>query len=172
MPVFCYSQNNTDIIKQQTKFEVFTSKTGSITKFIDTNMPDIPISLYHLETGIRTILGEPENAYFYRIEKEETSQSLGRIAMIEYSDLVEINKALDRLVNEVEPDIQRNPDYLENKFITDDGFQIGYFISKGKATWYMKLEKYSSSTVLVKNQDTLVSAFKNAQLKIEELKNK
>lgn len=67
-------------------------------------------------------------------------------------------------------DIQSNPDYLENKFITEDGFQIGYYVSKGKASWYIKLERYGSSTVFVKNAEALISAFKNAQSKIEELK--
>lgn len=35
---------------------------------------------------------------------------------------------------EVEKDIAANPDYLENKFVTVDGFQVGYYVSKeGKA---------------------------------------
>ena len=90
--------------------------------------------------------------------------------MIEYSDLVEINKALDKLCASVETDIAANPDYLENKFRTVDGFEVGYYINKAKASWFMKLERYTSSTVFVKNQETLVDAFKNAQAKIEELK--
>lgn len=125
-----------------------------------------------LEAGIRTIIGSQNNAYFYRIEEPETSRSVSHIAMIEYSDLVEINKALDRLVSEVDSDIQSNPDYLENKFITEDGFQIGYYVSKGKANWFMKLERYSASTVFVKNAEVVTTALKDAQSKIEELKNK
>ena len=62
------------------------------------------------------------------------------------------------------------PYYLENKFRTVDGFEIGYYISKGQAGWYMKLEKYSSSTVFSRDRMTLLTAFKNAQSKIEELK--
>lgn len=172
IPFLCYSQSNEES-KKLTKFEEFSSKTGSITKFVDTTMPNIPQSFMgSLEAGVRTIIGSQNNAYFYRIEEAETSRSTSHIAMIEYSDLVEINKALNKLLSEVDSDIQSNPDYLENKFVTEDGFQVGYYVSKGKASWYMKLERYSSSTVFVKNAEVVTSALKDAQSKIEELKNK
>ncbi len=172
IPLACYSQNNEDA-KKLTKFEEFSSKTGSITKFIDVTLPNIPRSYSGtLETGVRTISGSQKNMYFYRIEESETSSRNGHIAMIEYSDLVEINKALDRLIKEVDLDIQSKPDYLENKFVSNDGFQIGYYVSKGKAAWYMKLERYASSTVFPKSAEDLIPAFKNAQSKIEELKSK
>ena len=90
--------------------------------------------------------------------------------MIEYSDLVEVNKALAKLVGEVDADCNANPDYLENKFVTDDGFEVGYYVSKGKANWYLKLERYESSTVFVKNAEELTSNFTAAQKKIEELR--
>ena len=161
----------TEAGKQLTKFEVFTSKTGRILKFVDTNMPRIPESFMgSLETSIRTIMGGEKNMYFYRIEEEETSRSIAHIAMIEYSDLVEINKALSKLIKDVESDCQANPDYLENKFITEDGFQIGYYVSKGKPSWYLRLERYSKSTVFIKDAEVLVSHFSAAQKKIEELK--
>jgi hypothetical protein len=157
--------------KQMTKFEEFSSATGKIVKFQDYKLPNMAESFMgSLETGIRTIMGGTSNAYFYRIEETETSRTVSHIAMIEYSDLVEINKALDKLCASVETDIAANPDYLENKFRTVDGFEVGYYINKAKASWFMKLERYTSSTVFVKNQETLVDAFKNAQAKIEELK--
>ena len=90
--------------------------------------------------------------------------------MIEYSDLVEINKALTKLASEVEADVASNPDHLENKFRTEDGFEVGYFVSKGEANWYLKLVRYSRHTVIVKNKTVVIDAFKNAQAKIEELK--
>ena len=50
------------------------------------------------------------------------------------------------------------------------GNEIGYYVSNGKANWYMKLERYSSSTVFVKNAESLTTNFQDAQKKIEELK--
>lgn len=156
--------------KKLTKFEEFSSKTGAILKFVDVKMPNIPMSFMgSLESGIRTIKGG-QNAYFYRIEKVETSRSVSHIAMIEYSDLVEINKALAKLTSEVDADCVESPDYLENKFRTVDGVEIGYYVSKGKASWFLKLERYASSTVFIKSKEALIEAFTNAQEKIEELK--
>lgn len=171
--MFCFTSfgQTNEAAKKLTKFEEFSSKTGRITKFVDVNMPRISESfLGSLETGVRTIMGSDRNAYFYRIEDPETSRSVSHIAMIEYSDLVEINKALAKLVGEVDADCAANPDYLENKFVTDDGFEIGYYVSKGKASWYLKLERYSNSTVFIKNASELTNNFTAAQKKIEELR--
>ena len=168
LPLATFAQNTEDV-KKLTKFEEFSSKTGSIVKFVDVKMPRISLSWGSLDARIRTIKSG-NNAYFYRLEKPETSSSTAKIAMIEYSDLVEINKALAKLVSEVDADVASNPDYLENKFRTVDGFEVGYYVSKGEANWYLKLERYSSSTVFVKNQTLVIDAFKNAQAKIEELK--
>lgn len=169
MPVALLAQSDSE--KKLTKFEQFTSKTGRISKFVDVKMPNIPLSFMgSLEAGVRTLFGEQSNSYFYRIEERETARSITHIAAIEYSDLVEINKALSKLVSEVETDCSTNPDYLENRFITEDGFQIGYYISKGKVSWYLKLERYSKSTVFIKNAEALKSNFTAAQQKIEELK--
>jgi hypothetical protein len=165
MPLVSFAQDDSE--KQQTKFEQLASKTGKISKFVDVKMP----RLSYLETSIRTVLGEQENQYFYRIEKPETSTTNSRIAMIEYSDLVEINKALTKLLSEVDADCESNPDYLENRFITDDGFRIGYYVDNGKANWFIRLERYGKSTVFIK-KEVLAENFPQAQKKIEELKGK
>ena len=162
-PLVTFAQNETN--KPQTKFEQLASKTGSILKFADVKMP----RLSYLETSIRIIMGEQINEYFYRIEKPETSRSLEKIAMIEYSDLVEINKALKKLLSEVENDCASNPDFLENKFITEDGFRIGYYVDNGKDNWFIKLEPFGESTVFIK-KEVLAEQFPAAQRKIEELK--
>jgi len=64
-----------------------------------------------------------------------------------------------------------NPDYLETKFVTADGFQVGYYVEKGKISWYLILEKYGSdNSVFVNQSDGIEIAFRDAQKKIEELK--
>ncbi len=85
--------------------------------------------------------------------------------------MTEILKALKVLKTDVANDISANPDYMENKFVTVDGFQVGYFISGGKASWYIKLEKYGSdNTLFIDNGDTIETAFTEAKNKIDELK--
>lgn len=156
--------------EKQTKFESFASKTGVIRKFVDYNTPNLASMYNRFETSVRIVIGENENKYYYRIEKPETSSSSSRIAMIEYSDLVEINKALEKILSEVDSDIAANPDYLENRFITEDDVRVGYYISKGKATWFLRLTDYNNSTAYFKEHTVLVQNLKDAQAKIEELK--
>ena len=165
---------NTDVKKEvestKTKMDAFASKTGVITKFTDTKLPELKTTYGQLtQTRVRKINGGTAFAYFYQIEKEEKYNS--SIASIEYSDLLEVIKALRVLKSDVEKDKATNPDYLENRFITVDGFQVGYFISSGKANWYLKLEKYGSdNTVFISSVDVIESAFNDAKNKIEELR--
>ncbi len=167
-----FAQKSDKEDKQLTKFEQISSQTGKIVKFQDVKMPNIALSFGGvLKAGIRLVMGENE-AFFYRIEKPETSSSLGRIAMIEYSDLVEINKALETLSSAVDSDLEANPDYLENKFRTVDGLEVGYYVSNGKANWFIKLERYTSSTVFPRNKEEIINSFLEAQSKIESLMEK
>jgi hypothetical protein len=109
-----------------------------------------------------------QSIYFYQIEEsEEDSNST---ASIEYSDLLEVIKALNVLKVEVDKDAAAMPDYLENKFTTVDSFQIGYYVSKSKIQWYIKLEKYGSkNTIFVKDFASVETAFSDAKVKIQEL---
>jgi hypothetical protein len=153
--------------KVKTKMDVFSSKTGGIVKFVDYNLPNLKSSYASADTRVRKITSDKLSGYFYQIEKK--GQYSNTTASIEYTDLLEVIKALDALKSEVDKDKSLDPDYLENKFVTDDGFQIGYYVSKGKATWYLKLERYGSDNTLYLNDvDAIQSAFLAAKLKIEE----
>ena len=170
MSVATYGQ---DVKKEaenlKTKMDVFASKTGSITKFVDTKLPNLKATYGSAQTRIRKITNGTTSAFFYQIEKEGKYSS--NTASIEYSDLTEILKALKVLKTDVANDLSANPDYMENKFVTVDGFQVGYFISGGKASWYIKLEKYGSdNTLFIDNGDTIETAFTDAKNKIDELK--
>tara|TARA_R110002072_G_scaffold75624_5_gene177878 strand:- start:2031 stop:2579 length:549 start_codon:yes stop_codon:yes gene_type:complete len=154
----------------KTKMETFASKTGVITKFTDTELSNLKSSYTVASTRIRKIISGNNASYFYQIEKPNKYGNT--TASIEYSDLLEVIKAFNSLKSEVEKDIITNPDYLENKFITEDGFQLGYFVKNGKATWYIKLEKYGSDkTLFIKDLEDIESNFIEAKNKIEELKN-
>jgi hypothetical protein len=168
---FLYSQ---DVKKEakvaETKLEAFVSKTGVVIKFVDYNLDNLKLSYGDVvSTRVRKLSNSKDSKYFYQIEKSE--QYTNSVASIEYSDLLEIIKAIQTLKSEVGKDISTGPDYLENKFLTEDGFQIGYYVSKGKASWYIKLEKYGSkNTLFLKDGDNIELAFNNARNKIEELK--
>jgi len=168
--IYSFSQdvkNNEE--RPKTKMEEFFSRTGGIVKFIDYKLPNLKSSYATALTWVREVSSENVSLYFYQIEKK--GQYSDVTASIEYGDLLELLKALDALKSEVERDKNADPDYLENKFITDDGFQLGYYISKGKATWFLKLERYGSdNTLYLSDVETISNSFQAAKLKIEELK--
>lgn len=165
---------NTDAKKEvepaKTKMDAFVSKTGVITKFTDTKLPGLKTTYGQLtQTRVRKINSGTASAYFCQIENEGKYNN--SVASIEYSDLLEVIKALSILKSDVEKDKATNPDYLENSFVTVDGFQVGYYVSSGKANWYLKLEKYGSdNTVFISSVDIIESAFNDAKNKIEELR--
>jgi hypothetical protein len=156
--------------KIETKMEAFASKTGTIVKFIDSKLTDLKLSYGSVaETRIRKILNGTEARFFYQIENQ--GKYSNSTASIDYADLLEVIKAIENLKAEVDKDVALNPDYLENKFATADGFQVGYYVSKGKASWYLRLEKYGSdNTIFVKDSGNIETAFAEAKTKIEELK--
>ena len=62
------------------------------------------------------------------------------------------------------------PDYVENKFVTPDGFQLGYFITEGTGRWYMKFDRNGSdNTVFITDVQTIEGSLNAAKNKIEEM---
>jgi hypothetical protein len=135
----------------------------------DNKLPNLSASYGAAETRVRKIINGTATAYFYQITKE--GKYSNSVASIEYSDLLELLKAVKVLKGEVINDIAANSDYRENKFVTVDGSQVGYYVSKGKANWYIKLEKQGSdNTLFIDNGDTIETALTDAKSKIDELK--
>ncbi len=163
---FVFSQN---VDEEKTKMEKFASKTGVVSCIQDFNLEDM-YSLYGTDakTRIRKLSSGGETLYFYQIEKEGSYDT--KIASIEYSDVVEVIKAITVLSEQQSEDKALNPDYLENKFITEDGFQVGYYVSGGDSNWFIILEKYGSDNTFFSIKSSIVEGFESALNKIELLK--
>ena len=160
IPVAICAQENNE--KQLTKYEALISKTGRILKYEDINLTSIPTMGFSIQTYIRIVRGFP-NTYFLGLTSSAGS------AMIEYSDLMEINKALVKLHSEQETDKEKKTDYLMNEFVTYDGFNIGYYIKKKSPHWFMKFDRLINNTINVEKSEPMIDVFKQAQAKIEEL---
>ena len=150
------------------------SEIGVKTKFVDYELNDLVgywgFATYKAETCIRKVIKGNDVKYFYRIEPKKEGID-NPVAFIEYSDLKQIKDALEALKQEVDIDLSLVPDYLENKFVTDDYFYIGYYIKKKKITWFIRLDRYGSNKHLYfDNAETLENAINQALAKIEELK--
>jgi len=125
-----FSQNKDTEKTQISKMDKFTSKTGSIIKYIDYSLANIKGVYSVSETKVRKIISGESVGYFFQISKEGKYDT--KNASIEYYDLLEVIKAIGKLKQESVEDIISEGNYLENKFVTDDGFQIGYYISNEK----------------------------------------
>ena len=154
--------------EEVSKMDAFASKTGVIIKFVDYSLPNLSLSYGIAESKIRKLISSGDTAYFYQISNE--SKYGTKTASIAYEDLLEVIKALETLKDESVNDAILKPDYIENKFVTDDGFQIGYYVSGGKTNWFLKLEKYGTgNTIFPKSVNSIEEALSIAKAKIETM---
>ena len=164
-----FSQNKDTEKTQISKMDKFTSKTGSIIKYIDYSLANIKGVYSVSETKVRKIISGESVGYFFQISKEGKYDT--KNASIEYYDLLEVIKAIGKLKQESVEDIIYEGNYLENKFVTDDGFQIGYYISNEKINWYIKLEKYGSgNTIFIRDPLEIETILIDAKNKVDTLK--
>ncbi len=158
-----------DLKEQQSKMLDFVSKTGVLIKFEDYRLPSIKLNYGIAEARIRKLTSGTETKLFYQISKEGKYDT--NTASVAYEDLLEMQKALENLKSQSVNDTSTYADYIENKFVTDDGFQVGYFVSKGKTNWYLILEKYGDgNTIFMKDVASIDVAFDLAKTKMDELK--
>ena len=156
----------------KTKMEQATGKTGTVVKYTDFNLTSIKSSFASgAETRVRKVENGTQTSYFYQIEKSAGmgSNAGSSITSIAYDDLVKATDAMKAMKADADKDAAANPDYLENKFTTEDGFQVGYFVSKGKVTWFFKPER-SNDMMSFKNSEALENAFNEGKAKIEQMK--
>ncbi|MCF2875069.1 MULTISPECIES: hypothetical protein [unclassified Tenacibaculum] len=122
-----------------------------------------------MKTKIRKYIAGGSVKYFYNISKK--GKYKGKSASIAYEDLIELLKSISELEKRVEKDIVSSADYLENKFVTDDGLQLGYYINNKKNNWFLTLDKYgTNSTIFIKDISNIKEAFKEAKIRIDSLK--
>tara|TARA_Y100001980_G_C14514028_1_gene289396 strand:+ start:243 stop:779 length:537 start_codon:yes stop_codon:yes gene_type:complete len=152
--------------KVLTKMERFVSNTGKIMKIENFDLPDLKASYEVLKAKVRKATVQDEVNYYLLLVKEDKYGD--KSAAIAEDDLTELIKAFDELINQMENENSKS-DYFENKFSTEDGFQIGYGGS-GNILWFITLEKYGKSTVIFNSYADIKAIFGMAIKKIEDLK--
>ena len=119
-----------------TVYDNYISQQGMKIKFEDKKLSKISYGISsntYLKCKLRIVEVEGiEKKYFVILGEGDDN-------IIEYSDLINVNKELERLLKDVDIDISQNPDYIENKYISNDGFVIGYYIEGKKSKWFMQL---------------------------------
>lgn len=146
VPCSVMAQDNdeeSDSVRSNTKYGVMFLQKGIFFKFEDfkTNKYTYIVEndFLKIRASIRKFYGVSKNSYFLKLRIGNTS------VFIEYSDLLEINKAIKKLKSEIENDCLKKPEYIENKFITNDDFEIGYWVKKKfgnyTPTWFFNFDR-------------------------------
>ena len=159
---FLFSQET----KELSKMDKFISNVGQIIKLAQYNLPELVAYNEKVENLVSRVTIADQEKYFFIIKKEGDYDT--KSASIAEDDLEDIINALNNLIKSSESETSES-NYLENKFITEDGFQIGY-AKKGSLFWFITLEEYGNSTILFRNYTELVNSFSSAKSKITELK--
>lgn len=172
---------NAQDVKEETdtkiKLEVLFSKPGVIIKTVDYKMASLLTMniTSKAETKIRVFKSEIRDVYFYLINIVGKNGSV--TAAIEYSDLLKVIDALKTLKAEEKADVSSKPDYLENKYVTSDGFKVGYIIKngwyeKGTSTWYISQGNHCElgEGMILRSVEDFEQAIEEAKQKIDELK--
>lgn len=162
VPMFSFAQQ-----KDTTKMKRFVSKTGVIIKQTEYNLPNISAILNTVRSKVITVESGGEKKYFFMIFIEMGEYD-DLTTMIAEEDITELIKALKSLKQSVTADVKSSPDYLVNKFVTEEGFQVGYRVSEEKITWFIVLE--NSNRIFLRNVDIIENALTTALEKIDTLK--
>lgn len=158
--------------------DLFISETGQILKFIDTKINGLyginGSVIYKAENTVRKLMNINKISYFLRIEKKN-SETYGSVAAIEYSDLLEVIRAIEKMTGEMDADMAMMPYYLENRFITVDNFMVGYYVGEDGIVWFIRLDEYGNDNYLFfgdQGKDGgayILDNFKKAAAMIEEM---
>lgn len=171
---------------------LYAQEKEGIYKFIDYPISPITVETYnnrvfsHMDTFVRAVLMKDEEQYYYvlRVVSNDAQHlvEFTFVTMISYENLVKINKALKILLSEEEKDWKSGEAFVENKYVTDNGFKIGYIVENGRLEWFVESEYYGTingltlrdrvdegKAFIINNGTILETTFGKAQAKIESL---
>lgn len=159
---------------KQTSYKRFISRSGIIIKYEDMNKKK------YMNVGtastfkccVRMFYGEEKNRYYYIIGLTNLTKlnycTDDEVAAIEYHDLIEINKAVTRLLYEEPDDLMKKAEHICNFFISNDDFQIGYNINKSDSDWFLVLCK-DGKEYPIDNAHKFAQHLRDAQKEIAEI---
>jgi len=159
-----------DNVKKDSSYDTFISQSGVMLKLQDFKLsPMEGIGYFTYDNRIRILLSGDIKKYYHQITK--TLKNAEIVGSIEYKELLEMINALKLLQTQFNEDITKSIEYLENKYITNDGIQVGYYILETNKEWFIKLDKYKTdSLIFFKDGKDIFNGFQEAIKKIDEMK--
>lgn len=133
---------NDVIQKNESKLARFVGRKGKVITFTDFNIPSIQSNAGMLDMKIRVMKSAGDKVILCQIIKQHECEV--KVASIEENDLIELIKAIEALETSSVLDANTKSDYLESKYVTEDGFKVGYYVSEGKINWFIVFDDYGS----------------------------
>lgn len=156
--------------------DLFVSQTGEIVKRTEYKTESLSVKYEWGEINaycrIWKIISNGKTSYFLRIENIADNIN---VAYIEYADLLDVIRAIEKMTGEMDADMAMMPYYLENRFKTVDDFMIGYYVGEDDIVWFIRLDEYGNDNYLFfgdQGKDGgayLLDNFKKAAAMIEEM---
>jgi len=155
----------------KTKMDQLLSTTGKIIKISDYALPTIQSDQGDVYPSIRIFESNGKSHFFYRLSK--SNHNVLKETFIAEEDLIKIIKVLNSLKQSVEIDKNAKSYYMEKKFVTIDGFEIGYDVkgSNKNLTWFMTLKQIEIKTkIYFVDFEIIDKSLKAANIRIKDLK--
>jgi len=157
----------------------FVSQKGETIKFYEYYLPFFDIKYSGVNASVRKYTTDRDIAYFYLLSYRDY------IAAITYEDLLELINAIEPLKNESEKDMSSDIQYTQNKYITNEGLQLGYYYSSGmkgkqiifgastpNVKWFLTFDTFlSNNTAVIGSIDSLKKSLIFGKNKIDSLVN-
>jgi hypothetical protein len=166
LPALAFGQQ-----KNSTKMDKIRSKKGVTIKFIDYKLPVVESRFFPLKLTVKVFEAGDERQLFYEVYVNAADIKDTNVAWIAEEDLSDMINALQSLKQSAIKDAQLNPDYLENRFVTEDGFSVGYYVSEGQPSWFLSFDKIGrGSDIFFNDVATIEDLFKQAKDKMDSLR--
>lgn len=120
--------------------------------FIDYPISTIDIqakNYSHIDSFVRKVDTGDEMQFYYvlkAVSRDSYVSTLSSI-LISYKDLEKINSALKVLLVKEDNDWKQGIaeiGYIENKYVTENGFGIGYCVNNGRLEWFIESDYYGA----------------------------
>jgi hypothetical protein len=130
----------------ESKTNVFANQSGTLIK---KEFEDIG-TLKKLEVRVLSltdlITNESISSVRLELEKSSSYSSDKKIAVLDSDEIESLKTSMEIIKNQIFPSAPKN--YTEVTYKSRGGFEAGCFLSKGKWSPYLKLDKYDSDSYL------------------------
>ena len=151
-----------------TKLETLISAKGKLVRTVSHDLQATHSETNVLSTQVMVVDTGDSIDYFLLLAKEREDDEV--VAAIAEADIKALAKAITSLKEASLVDVYLNADHVQNIFVTDDNFTIGYFVLDSSLTWFIALDEYSDELEYFDDVSVIENLLTSAQDKISEIK--